>query len=290
MLLFLDESGTDRRNTPYEVLAGVAIRERKLWPLIQAVRAAERSHFGVLLNQAAFEPKGSSLLGKKNFRFAAQAEALPVDERLELANSFLMKNLKDSRGQHQRYFQAEFTAFGQAIIAFVHVMYDLCLQYEVKAFASVVSTAAPLPVKEYLRKDYSFLFERYYYYLEDILSDEMGLLVFDERDKSFCKRLTGQMEHYFNETMKGRTRSERIVPEPFFVHSDLTTAVQVADLVAYSINWGLRRGAKMTAATRGEMEEFGELAEKLQYVGKREGKTVYGIKYIDDLRPRDERH
>ena len=28
MLLFVDESGTDRREAPYEVLAGVAIRER----------------------------------------------------------------------------------------------------------------------------------------------------------------------------------------------------------------------------------------------------------------------
>ncbi|MFQ5615791.1 MAG: DUF3800 domain-containing protein [Anaerolineales bacterium] len=34
----------------------------------------------------------------------------------------------------------------------------------------------------------------------------------------------------------------QITPEPFFVHSDLTTGVQLADLVAYLISWGFRTG------------------------------------------------
>lgn len=46
MLLFIDESGHDHRDMPCEVLAGVAIAEDNLWNLVQAVRAAERDHFG----------------------------------------------------------------------------------------------------------------------------------------------------------------------------------------------------------------------------------------------------
>ena len=38
----------------------------------------------------------------------------------------------------------------------------------------------------------------------------------------------------------GRHRASRIIPEPFFAHSDLTTGVQIADLVAYVISWGFR--------------------------------------------------
>ncbi len=57
--------------------------------------------------------------------------------------------------------------------------------------------------------------------------DEMGLIVFDELERTFCRRLLNQMEYYFLNTYKGRQRSSRIVPEPFFVHSDLTTAVQI---------------------------------------------------------------
>ncbi len=75
MLLFLDESGTDRCEAPYEVLAGVAIREHDLWPLIQAIRAAERDHFGMLLSDAGVELKGKKLLKSKVFRFAAQGRS-----------------------------------------------------------------------------------------------------------------------------------------------------------------------------------------------------------------------
>ena len=89
-----------------------------------------------------------------------------------------------------------------------------------------------------MRRDYAFFFERFFYYLEDISTNEMGLIVFDELEKAKCRILIGQLESYFLETEKGYQRSARIVPEPFFVHSDLTTIVQLADIVAYSLNWG----------------------------------------------------
>lgn len=46
------------------------------------------------------------------------------------------------------------------------------------------------------------------------------------------------MGRYFRETRTGQARAVRILPEPFFVYSDLTTLVQVADLVALVLNWG----------------------------------------------------
>lgn len=102
------------------------------------------------------------------------------------------------------------------------------------------------------------------------------------------------METYFLGTYKGRLRSSRIIPEPFFVHSDLITAVQIADIVAYSLNWGLRLN-RMTQPTRPELEPFGQQAFAMRYVGHRPDAAdglmwpVYGIIYIDDLRPRGER-
>ena len=292
MLLFLDESGTDHRTTPYEVLAGVAVRETIMWSLIQAVRTSERNHFGMLLSEAEVEPKGTTLLKTKIFRLASQSNPIPSEERVRLVNSFLVKSRQEASGHHPRYTRNEFTAYGQAVLDFVRDVYAICGQHELKVFASVVSHDAPKTGDDILRKDYSYLFERFYYYIEDLTStEEMGLLVFDERDKNFCKRLCAQMEVYFLQTGRGLVRSSRIVPEPFFVHSDITTAVQVADIVAYSINWGLRLN-RMDKSTRPEMEEFGQLAQNLQYIGHR-GKhgntTVYGIKYIDDLRPRSER-
>jgi hypothetical protein len=78
------------------------------------------------------------------------------------------------------------------------------------------------------------------------------------------------------------------------VHSDLTTAVQLADIVAYCFNWGTRLN-KMKEATRGEIEPLAQIAFDMRYVGKRldekDGKEwrAYGVFYVDDLRPRQER-
>ena len=76
------------------------------------------------------------------------------------------------------------------------------------------------------------------------------------------------MESYFLRSKKGRLRSLRIIPEPFFVHSDLTTAVQLADIVAYSLNLGLRLN-HMTQPVREEMKPFGQMAFDLRYRGER---------------------
>ena len=47
-------------------------------------------------------------------------------------------------------------------------------------------------------------------------------MVFDELEKSQSHLLTDQMRRYFADTVVGQQRSNRIIPEPFFVHSDLT--------------------------------------------------------------------
>jgi len=295
MLLFVDESGTDRREAPYEVLAGMAVRECDLWNLIQAIRTAERDHFGTTLNALGIEFKGKKLLKRKTFRLATQSDLLPSERRRALAYEFLQKGRREAAGgPTEPRLRSEFTAYGQAVLAFVERVYELCASFRVKVFASMVAPDAPWPGEDFLRKDYAYLFERYFYYLEDVSAEETGLIVFDELERARCRRLLDQMERYFLHTARGRDRSGRIVPEPFFVHSDLTTAVQIADIVAYSLNWGLRL-RRMGRPTRPEMEPFGQQAFDLRYVGYRlsevDGKVwpVYGIIYIDDLRPRGER-
>ena len=42
-VLFIDESGHDRKASPYVVLAGIAVRDRGLWPMIGALRSQHRS-------------------------------------------------------------------------------------------------------------------------------------------------------------------------------------------------------------------------------------------------------
>ena len=295
MLLFVDESGHDHRESPYEILAGAAIREQDLWNLIQAIQNLEVELFGLRLAEVGIEVKGKKLLKTKVFRHATQMEAIDPQKRRDLCIGFLQKGRREALGGAlEQRSRAEFAAYGQAVLDFVRRIYALSASYHVKIFASIVESSAPRLAANFLRKDYAYLFERLFYYLEESGGDEMGIVVFDELEKAQCRILINQMERYFAVTGRGFIRSARIIPEPFFVHSDLTTAIQLVDIVAYSINWGVRLN-RMTKPTRPEMEEFGQYAFDLRYVGKHVvaneelARTIYGITYIDDLRPRAER-
>jgi hypothetical protein len=296
MLFFIDESGHDHGDAPYEVLAAVAIAERDLWNLIQAVRSAEIECFGVHLAKVGVEFKGKKLLKNKTFRHARQGPPIEPNRRRDLARDFLMKGWREAQGgPPEPRTKDEFTAYGQAARVFVMRILEVCARHHAKTFAALVSTNAPRAADpDMLRRDYAFLFQRFYYYLEDRSPAEMGLVVFDELEKAKSRILIQQMERYFLETEKGYERSSRIVPEPFFVHSDLTTAVQLADIVAYCLNWGTRLN-KMTEPTRPEIEPLARIAFDMRYVGKRfdeaDGREwpVYGVFYADDLRPKQER-
>ncbi len=295
MLFFLDESGQDQRVVPYEVLAAVAIKEESLWNVIKNIHSAEEAIFGLRLKQIGKEIKGSRLLKKKTFRHANQESPIEKGERMRLCREFLLKGARARKsGIPKNYSRQEFSAFGQAAVAFVDELFDICARFKIKIFASMVPRGASRPEgKNYLRKDYAYLFERIYYFLEDIDPVEQGLIIFDEIEKAQARLLINQMEEYFVKTRKGRKRSDRIIPQPFFVHSDLTTAIQLADVMAYCLNWGFRLGY-MDGRIREEILPFSKMAASIRYSGKRYDELldkefpVYGIVHIKDLRSRED--
>jgi hypothetical protein len=279
-LLFLDESGVDRRESPYEVLAGVAIQDRKLWDLIRKAQQAEVECFGQRYTPEDREAKAKTLLKKKTFRLARQLNPIDPGERRDLAGACLSDGSAASMRQ--------LTALAQAKLDYVRRVLKLCAHCEVKAFASIVPQEAPRPESGFLRKDYAYLFERFFYFLEDRSASERGLVIFDELDRARCHLLIDQMAKYFQETGPGRQRAARIIPEPFFVHSNLTTAVQIADLVAYVVSWGLRI-TQMKKAGRAELGEYAELAWGLRYDTRRDNRAIRSFVVIDDLRPMEQR-
>jgi hypothetical protein len=291
--LFVDESGHDHRASPYEVLAGVAVEDQHLWSLVSAVHRAEEEFFGMRISSGPLELKGKKLLKHKTFTLAALMPPFETGERRRLALACLEK------GQQTKGLQcgggasrAELAALAQAKLAFVARLLELCAKHEATAFASIVEPSAPKPAGGFLRKDYAYLFERYYYFLDGCLDSPQGLVVFDELDRSRCHLLVDQMAHYFHSTAKGRQRASRIVPEPFFVHSELTTLVQLADIVAYVISWGVRFGP-LGHSRREELAGLASAVCRLRYLAnrKRDGQlfNVWSFAYIDDLRPREER-
>lgn len=282
--LFVDESGLDQKESPYEVLAGISVADRDLWNLITALHASEQEHFGRRYTLGSRELKGSNLLNKKTFRLAAQEAPIGIEERAGLARACLDCGATATRQQ--------LTALAQAKLDFVREALIIASRFRCRCFASIVDRDAPRPTANYLRKDYAYLFERFFYFLEDVSADESGIVVFDELEKSSSHILLDQMHRYFRETATGRYRSSRIIPEPFFVHSDLTTGVQLADIAAYIISWGIRVH-NMTRPFREELQECGRLILNLRYSSTREigGNPVFRIwsfAVIDDLRARIE--
>lgn len=277
--LFLDESGQDQRHSPYEVLAGLAVEDRQVWPLIRDLSDAQQMFFGLRLFEAyGREAKAQKLLDRKTFKHAGQGPALDRHRCAMLARELLLDGTAPSRDR--------LTALGQAKVAYCQFALGLVRRHGAKVFASVVPQGAPRPARaEALRKDYAFLFERFYYFLNGLPADPMGYLVFDELDRSAAHILLGQVSNYFIRTQNGRVRSRLIIPEPFFVHSDLTTLVQMADIVAYVISWGLRL-RRMTLPARIELQPLADMVQSLEFVRETPaGDRTFGIKLIDDLRP-----
>ncbi|KJS41990.1 MAG: hypothetical protein VR71_16395 [Roseovarius sp. BRH_c41] len=277
--LFVDESGQDQRNSPYEVLAGVAVEDRQIWPLIRQISDAQQHFFGMRLFEAyGAEAKAKELLKTKAYKHAAQMDAFGNADRMRLAKEMLEDGENPTR--------ARLTALAQAKIAYCEFILELTRRYGGRVFATMVPQDAPRPPNgEQMRKDYAFFLERYYHFLNQSHGDPMGFLVFDELDKTSSHVLLGQISRYFQRTSNGRTRSRLIIPEPFFVHSDLTALVQLADLVAYLISWGLRL-PRMPASPRPELEPLVDIIQRMKYQHMTGGGyPVWGIKEVRDLRP-----
>jgi hypothetical protein len=297
MLLFVDESGHGDREMPCEALAGVAIPEQNLWNLVRAVRATERDCFGdYFRNLRGQEPKAKKLLKRKRFRMANRPMDIPSEDIRPLAHSALLKG-KTAREAGRNTSEAtvlELVAYSRAVLGFVHEVLNIAAQHGAVVIASVVGRHAPRPAPGLLRKDYVYLFERYFYYLETLPLSERGLVVFDELDKAQSHILIQQMAAYFLGTETGRFRSSRIVPEPFFVHSELTTGIFLADLVAYILGWAwCLHGQGQPCRT--DLQPYVRKILNMQFQGEKprtDGDGVWrlhGIVSLDDLRGRADR-
>jgi hypothetical protein len=297
MLLFIDESGHDHHDMPYEVLAGVAIAEDNLWNLVKAVRAAEKDYFGDYARNLRFtEMKAKKLLKKKRFNSASRPITIDSADLPELTLSCLRKGMAaHEAGQSTSpATEREIVAYSRSTLAFVHEVLDIAARHSVQVFAAVTDIRAPRPEPGLLRKDYVYLFERYFYFLETLLPRERGLVVFDELEKAQAHLLIQQMAVYFLGTKTGRYRSSRVVPEPFFVHSELTTGIFIADLAAYILGWAWRLN-RMSKPARTELIPYANKLHDMQFRGEKmsPGGTgtieIYGLVHLEDLRGQTDR-
>jgi len=284
-LLFLDESGHDHKTTPYEVRGGVALHARELWPFVRDVQSLELNAFGAELSQYKKELKGSKLLDKDRFKWAAQGPVMADEERRKHCRGFLTKGLEKKSPS-----RAEFTAYGQGCLEIARGLFQALSDRKAVLFAVAIPRTTTEPAtyeaEEYLRKDQVFLLERFFYFLEG--EGQHGLLVMDEVEKTADRQFTRRLQRYFARSVTGRYRSQWIVPAPFFVASDMAYPVQAADLCIYCVNWGFRLPSLgMDAAVRPEIEtEFRPWLDRLQFRGEgsRNGAVFrsFGVAFVPD--------
>jgi hypothetical protein len=262
----MDESGHDHKIMPFEVRGGVAIATSKLWSFIQGWRRLEEDCFGATLVSFGKEAKGHKLLDKDRFKWAAQTKRMDDNERRKLARAFLERGVN-----RQPQSSDTFAAYGQASLEMARGVFDLLSGHDAKVFASLIPKGVRSPVDfdhgEFLRKDHVFLLERYYYFLEAINSH--GLLIMDETDKNLDRKFVKRLESYFEKTTTGRNRASLIVPSPLFVSSDMSYAIQAADICLYCINWSYRLQSWGEHNIRKDIEEeFSPKVSKLRWRGK----------------------
>jgi hypothetical protein len=284
-LFFLDESGHDHKSTPMEVRGGIALHASKLWSFIQGWQRLEQDAFGTTLASFGKEAKGAKLLDKDRLKWAGQTQLFTADERRKLVRGFIQRGIQKQPPRNH-----EFAAYGQACVEMARGAFELLIAHEARLFACAIPRGIKPPrdfaQPDYLRKDHVFLFERFYYFLE--AQAEHGLIVMDASDKSLDKAFIARMEKYFTRTATGRNRSYWIVPAPLFVSSDITYAVQAADICLYCINWGFRPPTwHADLETRQEIAtDFGPKLARLQWEGDgyRDGRVYrsWGIVYVPD--------
>lgn len=275
-LLYIDESGHDQGKSPYEVLAGFAVEDKVLGRLIRQLDDAQEHHFGFrYFRELGVEAKATKLLKKKTFRIAGQRPAIPINRRRLLAKAALLDGANIEGEQ--------LIALCQAKIEYCRHILEICRSHDCVAFASIIRRGLPRPSGDFLRKDYSFFFERFHHFLGSRKSLAIGILVFDEIEKAKSHILLNQIDGYFRRTTKGQRRSRLIIPEPLFVHSDQTTMIQMADIVAYVISWGVRI-RWMDEPNRPELNELVEQVLDLRYHRRTPGGTgTWGFKVIESL-------
>lgn len=284
-LLFMDESGHDHRNMPFEVRGGVAIHVSSVWPFIQAFQDAEREAFGVQLSEFGAEIKGSKLLQRDRYKWAVQMGELSREARHAGVRRFLTK-----KTQKTPPLRRDFTAYGQASILMAQKIFDVLEDAKAVLFASLIERGVKPPpdyaFSHYLRKDHVFLQERFFYFLEH--HAEHGVFVMDQTEKQNDRRFVKRLQDYYTRTHAGKQRTQWIVPYPLFVDSEMSLAVQAADLCLYCINWGFRvpswnfSGLMRTEISR----QFGARLSQLQFCGDgyRDGRVFQtrGIVYVPD--------
>ena len=149
--------------------------------------------------------QGEKATQERSFQ-ACRADAPIPDENRRL----LARRCLDDGGTAGK---RQLTALAQAKLAYVSDILGICSRFHCRVFSSIVSKNAPRSmVSSYLRRDYACLFERFFYFLEDMDPSASGIIVFDALEKTRSHIPVEQMDRDFKNPFRTSQRAFLCLP------------------------------------------------------------------------------
>ncbi|MHC4200832.1 MAG: hypothetical protein ACYSU0_12635, partial [Planctomycetota bacterium] len=137
-LLFMDESGHDHTEAPYEVRGGIALHASSVWAFVRDMRAAEVACFGGHLREFGKEIKGRKILNKAVIEYGKAYDNLDGKTRRAQALICLQKG---KSGEQLR--RVELAAYGQACLTFARELFRLMATRRAVVFAGAIPRGTP---------------------------------------------------------------------------------------------------------------------------------------------------
>ena len=137
----------------------MAIQDQAVRAVIRRLHEVEIHSFGRRYSDGPRELKGRVLLKKKVYRHRelnAEVDAADIPALARAA-------LNDGARADARMLKA----LAIAKLNYVASVFEICAELGCRTFASIVETDACPTATGGLRKDYAYLFERFFYFLED---------------------------------------------------------------------------------------------------------------------------
>lgn len=253
--MFIDEPGDHQSSLPYGSLTGVALKDTYVWELVKKLNKTHE-HYATLCQENNV-PFGSV--------FSVQSD---------LTESLIGKSGNNAMPLHKLH------------IEYFKFCLDLLRDYEAILFAIVIPRKdLRLRLDRQLRKDYSFLFERYFHFLNSHHDNQIGYLIRSKyNNESRCVDEL-QIRDYFNNTTKGRLRSRLIMPEILSCDGSMSVLVHVSRIITFVVSQSVRMSG-MDIPVNTSLLEVANLCNKLRfsYVADN-GKKDWSFKFVSDLSP-----
>lgn len=278
-LLFIDEPGDHQVDLPYGVLAGIAIEDLNLWPLARKIADAQKGFIGhSRIDDDDLSIEVDALLGPKIWEVAGLYPNL--EWRASIRRLIRESNITASDSLELM------AATCHANIAYCEYILNLARDCGAVSFSIFIpSESISTQFSDQLRKDYAYLFERFYNFLKQDERAIVGILVLPQQGRKNSYVSLRSIEEYFIKTSNGRTRGQLILPSPLFVDGILRMIVHLSEVFSYVAGWSIRLPG-MSQARRSEMSALAAICSEMRfsYVAEN-GKKDWSFKYVNELLP-----